>query len=41
MNFVDNVINFLGLFFFGLMGIKLNLVEDLFDKVMFLKKGLF
>lgn len=40
MNFVDNVINFSGLFLSGLTGIKLNLVEDLPDKVMFLKKGL-
>lgn len=39
MNFVDNVINFSGLFLSGLTGIKLNLVEDLPDKVMFLKKG--
>lgn len=38
--FVDNVINFSGLFLSGLTGIKLNLVEDLPDKVMFLKKGL-
>ena len=37
--FVDNVINFSGLFLSGLTGIKLNLVEDLPDKVMFLKKG--
>ena len=36
--FVDNVINFSGLFLSGLTGIKLNLVEDLPDKVMFLKK---